>query len=46
MHHLKATDQLILELTSAAMEEVDILREITLNYKNEQLQNCINLLLY
>ena len=44
--HLKATDQLIQELTSAAMKEVDILREIVLKWENERLQKCINLLLY
>ena len=38
INHLKATDQLIQELTSAAIKEVDISREIASNCKNERLK--------
>ena len=34
IYHLKATYQLIQELTSAAIKEIDILREIALNCKS------------
>ena len=45
IYHLKAIDQLISKVTSAAMKDVVILRKIILKHKNEKLKKCANHLL-
>ena len=39
IYHLKATDQLISKVTSAAMKDVVILRKINLKHKMKNFQN-------
>ena len=41
IYHLKANDQRIRELTSAAMKQLDILREIALKCKTKQLKSLL-----
>ena len=39
-NELKAIDQLISKMSSEAMKDVVILREISLRHKNEKLEKC------